>query len=255
MKILLTNDDGINAKGLYSLRERIKEIADVVVVAPESEQSAVGHAITLSDPLRVREVERNGEFFGYAVNGTPADCVKIAVRAILKTPPDLVISGINLGANIATNVIYSGTISAATEGTILGIPSIAVSLATFVNPDFTAAASFAKRLALSIYEKNLPDGTLLNVNIPNLPEEKIKGVVFTRQGISRFREEFDKRTDPRGHIYYWQGGEMLFCDEGNDADCGVIRNDMISITPIHFDLTDYKFLDELKNGNWKLFSG
>ena len=255
MKILLTNDDGINAKGLCSLREKIKEIADVVVVAPESEQSAVGHAITLSDPLRVREVERNGEFFGYAVNGTPADCVKIAVRAILKTPPDLVISGINLGANIATNVIYSGTVSAATEGTLLGIPSIAVSLDTFINPDFTAAASFAKRLALTVYEKNLPDGTLLNVNIPNLPEEKIKGVVFTRQGSSRFREEFDKRRDLRGHIYYWQGGEMLFCEGDNDADCGIIKNEMISVTPIHYDLTDYKFLDELKNGNWKLFSG
>ncbi|MBI3601080.1 MAG: 5'/3'-nucleotidase SurE [Nitrospinae bacterium] len=250
MKILLTNDDGINAKGLAALRDRIKEIADVIVVAPETEQSAVGHAITLSDPLRVREVERDGEFIGYAVNGTPADCVKIAVRAILKEPPDMVISGINLGANISTNVIYSGTVSAATEGTILGIPSIAVSLATFINPDFTPAASFAKKIALSVYEKGLPEGTLLNVNIPNLPEDKIMGVVFTRQGNSRFREEFDKRTDPRGHIYYWQGGEMLFYDEDRDADSGVIRNDMISVTPIHYDLTDYKFLEELKN--WEI---
>ncbi len=168
MKILLTNDDGINAKGLTTLRESIKEIADVIVVAPETEQSAVGHAITLSDPLRVREVDRNGEFIGYAVNGTPADCVKIAVRAILKDPPDMIVSGINLGANIATNVIYSGTVSAATEGTILGIPSIAISLATFVNPDFSFAANFAKRLALATHENGLPDGTLLNVNVPNV---------------------------------------------------------------------------------------
>lgn len=250
MKILLTNDDGINAKGLSALRDSIREIADVTVVAPETEQSAVGHAITISDPLRVREVEKDSEFFGYAVNGTPADCVKIAVRAILKDPPDMVISGINLGANIATNVIYSGTVSAATEGTILGIPSIAVSLATFVSPDFTPAASFARKIAFSVYEKGLPEGTLLNVNIPNLPEDKIKGVVFTRQGSSRFREEFDKRTDPRGHIYYWQGGEMLFYDEDSDADSGVIRKDMVSITPIHYDLTDYKFLEELKK--WEI---
>src|SRR3989338_2880463 len=208
MKILLTNDDGINVKGLTTLRESIKEIADVIVVAPETEQSAVGHAITLSDPIRVREVERNGEFIGYAVNGTPADCVKIAVRAILKNPPDMVISGINLGANIATNVIYSGTVSAATEG------------------------------------------TLLNVNVPNIASDKIKGVVFTRQGSSRFREEFDKRIDPRGHIYYWQGGEMLFFDEDSDADSGVIRNDMVSVTPIHYDLTNHKFLEKLKN--WKI---
>ncbi len=250
MKILLTNDDGINAKGLTSLRESVKEIADVVVVAPETEQSAVGHAITLSDPLRVREVERNGEFIGYAVSGTPADCVKIAVRAILKNPPDMIISGINLGANIATNVIYSGTVSAATEGTILGIPSIAISLTTFVSPDFSFAASFAKKLALTTYENGLPDGTLLNVNVPNIHQDRIKGVSFTRQGNSRFREEFDKRTDPRGHIYYWQGGEMLFFDGDGDADSGVIRNDMISITPIHFDLTDYKFLEELRK--WKI---
>ena len=250
MKILLTNDDGINARGLTTLRESIKEIADVIVVAPETEQSAVGHAITLSDPLRVREVERNGEFIGYAVNGTPADCVKIAVRAILKDPPDMIVSGINLGANIATNVIYSGTVSAATEGTILGIPSIAISLATFVNPDFSFAANFAKRLALTTHENGLPDGTLLNVNVPNVASDKIKGVVFTRQGSSRFREEFDKRIDPRGHIYYWQGGEMLFFDEDSDADSGAIKSDMVSVTPIHYDLTDHKFLEKLKN--WKI---
>lgn len=250
MKILLTNDDGINARGLLELWNGIKEIADVIVVAPENEQSAVGHAITLSDPLRVREVERNGGFFGYAVNGTPADCVKIAVRAILKDPPDMVVSGVNLGANIATNVIYSGTVSAATEGIILGIPSIAVSLATFINPDFTAAVSFAKRLAGIVHEKGLPEGTLLNVNVPNLPPDEIRGIAFTRQGSSRFREEFDKRTDPRGHIYYWQGGEMIFDDEDKDADSGVIRNNMVSVTPIHYDLTDYKFLEELRK--WKV---
>lgn len=250
MKILLTNDDGINARGLLELWNGIKEIADVIVVAPENEQSAVGHAITLSDPLRVREVERNGGFFGYAVNGTPADCVKIAVRAILKDPPDMVVSGVNLGANIATNIIYSGTVSAATEGIILGIPSIAVSLATFINPDFTAAVSFAKRLAGIVHEKGLPEGTLLNVNVPNLPHDEIRGIAFTRQGSSRFREEFDKRTDPRGHIYYWQGGEMIFDDEDKDADSGVIRNNMVSVTPIHYDLTDYKFLEELRK--WKV---
>lgn len=250
MKILLTNDDGINAQGLTVLRDKIKEIAEVMVVAPETEQSAAGHAITLSDPLRVRKIEKDGEFIGYGVNGTPADCVKIAVRAILDARPDMVISGINLGANIATNVIYSGTVSAATEGTILGIPSIAVSLATFVNPDFTAAASFTKKLALKVYEKGLPEGTLLNVNVPNMPEDGIKGVVFTRQGSSRFQEEFDKRTDPRGHIYYWQGGEMMFNEKNDDTDSDAIRRDMISITPIHYDLTDYKFLEKIRG--WEI---
>ncbi|MBI5183752.1 MAG: 5'/3'-nucleotidase SurE [Nitrospinae bacterium] len=251
MKILLTNDDGIRAKGLSLLYGAIKEIAEVVVVAPETEQSAVGHAITLSDPLRVTEIKDNQKTFGYAVNGTPADCVKIAVKAIMEMPPQLVISGINIGPNMGTDVIYSGTVSAATEGTILGIPSFAISLDTFKDPDFSYAASFAKRLALIVMEKGLPRGTSLNVNVPAVPEDKIRGVVITRQGKSRFVEGFDKRVDPRNRVYYWQTGKVIIEDVDEGADRVAVNNNMVSITPIHYDLTDHKSLEELKR--WRIF--
>ena len=174
-KILLTNDDGINAPGLYALYESIRTMGEVSVVAPEREMSAVGHAITLTDPLRVEKVDKRGEFFGYAVSGTPADCVKIAAWALLDEMPDLVISGINLGNNTGISIIYSGTVSAATEGTILEIPSIAISLVAFKNPDFRYAAKFAKKMAEIVLEKGLPIGTLLNINVPNVKEEEIGG--------------------------------------------------------------------------------
>ena len=188
--ILLTNDDGIYAQGILAAWQELRKIGDVEVVAPDAERSAVGHAITLLLPLRAKEVVRRNVRFGYAVNGMPADCVKIAVKAILPRAPDLVVSGINLGSNTGTNVIYSGTVSAATEARILGIPSIAVSLATFTHPDFAYAARFTRKLALAVIAKGLPDKTLLNVNVPNIPEDKIKGVANTRQGDSRVEERF-----------------------------------------------------------------
>ena len=194
-RILLSNDDGINAPGLAALYEAMKSAGDVVVVAPDSEKSAVGHAITISDPLRVWDFKKNDEFFGYAVNGTPADCVKIAYWALLKEKPDLVVSGINLGSNTGINAIYSGTVSAATEGTILGIPSFAVSLTTFKDADFSYAAKFARKLSEDILERGLPKGTLLNVNVPPTEEQGIEGVKITRQGRSNYHEHFDKRVD------------------------------------------------------------
>jgi len=248
--ILLTNDDGIQAPGLHALYDAMKETDEVVVVAPESEMSAVGHAITLSDPLRVTEVERNGGLFGYALNGTPADCVKLAVRSLLKKFPDMVISGINRGANTGTNIIYSGTVSAATEGTILGVPSIAVSRDNFVGPNFSVAASFTRKLARHVREKGLPPGTLLNVNVPNLPREEIEGVDIVPQGKSRVVESFDKRMDPRHHTYYWQAGEMVIIEEDRGKDCWAIRHKRISVTPIHFDLTDYQSLEVIRD--WKI---
>ena len=166
MRILLTNDDGIYAKGIEVLHEHLSKDHDVVVVAPETEQSAVGHAITLTDPLRVKSIDRNGTFFGYAVKGTPADCVKLAVNELMKPPPDLVVSGINLGANVGINEIYSGTVSAATEGTILGVPAIAVSINTFRDPDFRPAARFVRLLVRQVKEHGLPPYTSLNVNVP-----------------------------------------------------------------------------------------
>lgn len=250
MKILLSNDDGINAKGIEAMREALEKIADVFVVAPETEMSAVGHAITITDPLRVRKVMRDGSLFGIAVDGTPADCVKIAARAILPEKPDMVISGINQGQNVATNVIYSGTVSAATEGMILGIPSIAISLASFTSRDFSVAAEYGVKMALMVKEKGLPEGVLLNVNVPAVPADKIKGVKVCRMGVSKFREVFEKRVDPRQNDYYWQGGEMLLYEEDRDADIGFLEEGYVTVTPIHFNLTKYDFLDEL--GAWKV---
>ncbi len=250
MKILLSNDDGINAKGIEAMRGALEKIADVFVVAPETEMSAVGHAITITDPLRVRKVMRDGSLFGIAVDGTPADCVKIAARAILPEKPDMVISGINQGQNVATNVIYSGTVSAATEGMILGIPSIAISLASFTSRDFSVAAEYGVKMALMVKEKGLPEGVLLNVNVPAVPADKIKGVKVCRMGVSKFREVFEKRVDPRQNDYYWQGGEMMLYEEDRDADIGLLEEGYVTVTPIHFNLTKYDFLDELDA--WKV---
>ena len=247
--ILLTNDDGIYAQGILAAWQELRKIGEVEVVAPDAERSAVGHAITLLLPLRAKEVVRNVRF-GYGVNGMPADCVKIAVKAILPRPPDLVVSGINLGANTGTNVIYSGTVSAATEARILGIPSIAVSLATFTHPDFSYAARFTRKLAIAVLAKGLPDKTLLNVNVPNIPEDKIKGVAITQQGESRVEERFEKRTDPRNQTYYWLDGQFRLQEPKNEADAAKVSDGYVSITPVQYDLTAYPAIDLLKG--WKL---
>jgi len=244
--ILLTNDDGIAAPGLFALFREMKKLGEVTIVAPDSEQSAVGHAITLSDPLRVWEFYRDDELYGYAVNGTPADCVKLALKAILKERPRLIVSGINQGVNTGINVIYSGTVSAATEGTINEIPSIAISLASFTKKNFDFAASFARRLAFHVIEKGLPKGTFLNVNIPPLSPEKIKGIAVTRQGLARFEEFFVKRVDPKNRVYYWMDGEKVQLEEADDVDDRVVKEDKISITPIQYDMTNYGFMDELR---------
>lgn len=247
MDILLTNDDGIYAEGIRALYESLKSLGHVTVVAPDTERSAVGHAITLSDPLRVKEVARGGKFFGYATTGTPADCVKLAIRAILKKRPDIVISGINLGQNTGYSILYSGTVSGATEGAILGIPSFAVSLATFENPDFSFAAEFSKKLAnIIIRNRGFPHGTLLNVNVPAVDKKKIKGVRVVRQSKVGVEERFDKREDPRKHIYYWLTGEIIKSDGYKDADIEAVRKNYISITPIRCDMTDYDFLEKLR---------
>ena len=247
---LLTNDDGIDAPGLYALSQELQKIGKVIIVAPSIERSAVGHAITLFDPLRVWDYYRDGAFYGYAVNGTPADCVKIACGAIIDRKPDVVVSGINLGPNTGINIIYSVTVSAATEGAILGIPSFSISLATYKNPDFKYAAKFALKLAGLLLENGLPRGIYLNVNVPSCPEEEIKGVAITRQGQAIFEEKFDQRIDPRGRIYYWLTGQKVNKENDIDVDDGAIQNKMVSVTPVHYDLTRYDFLEKLKE--WKL---
>ena len=247
MKILLTNDDGIHAPGLLALYQALEPGYDITVVAPESETSAVGHAITLSSPLRVQKVYKDGSFYGYAVTGTPADCVKIAVKELLKAPPDIILSGINLGANVGVNILYSGTVSAATEGAFLGVRSAAISLDTRQKPDFRFAAQFSKEIIRFMTEHGLKGGTALNVNIPAVPREEIAGVCFTSQGTGRNEEHFERRSDPRGKVYYWLSGETPLGDGNPGVDSIALKENKITITPIHYNLTCEKELSRLKS--------
>ena len=247
--ILLTNDDGIDSEGLYILYKALKEDKrfNIKIVAPDKERSGIGHAITVFRPISVKKEYREGEFFGYAVDGTPADCVKIAIKDILDNTPDLLISGINRGANLGENIIYSGTISAATEGTVLGVASVAVSVDNMIDPDYSYAADFIKRFAGQIIENSeIPAGTLLNVNIPDVCEKEIKGVKITRQSNAKVVDKFIKRVDPRGRDYYWMDGDYNGGPQDEDSDYGAVKNNYISITPIHYDRTNYKVLDYFK---------
>lgn len=247
--ILLTNDDGINARGIYVLSREMMKLGRVIIVAPDSERSAAGHAITLTEPLRAEKVYKDGSFFGYAVNGTPADSVKVAVKALLDEPPALVVSGVNLGPNTGTNVIYSGTVSAATEAAILGIKAVAVSLGTFGEADFNPAARFALSLSREVLKRPLPGGILLNVNVPAVPAREIRGVKVVHQGSARFREVMEERKDLRGRSYYWLGGEMASSEEDRDSDNIALNENFISVTPLHYDMTAYAFLPELRKWN------
>lgn len=233
-----------------ALHEAVRDIGEVSVIAPDTEQSAVGHAITLSDPIKIKPVRLNTHFAGYAVAGTPADCIKLAVTVLLARPPDLIISGINLGPNAGISVIYSGTVSAATEGAILGIPSMAISLATFKDPLWKTAAHVARRLTQEIIARGLPTDTLLNVNVPNRPLDQVKGLAVTRMGRSRFAEIFHKRTNPRGDAYYWMDGELKMTGDTAGTDIQALADGFVSLTPIWFDLTHTAVLPQLQG--WKL---
>jgi 5'/3'-nucleotidase len=244
-RILVTNDDGITSPGLHALHEAMRDLGEVSMVAPDVERSAVGHAITRDAPLRVTEFALEGGTVGHAVNGTPADCVQLAIRRLLDHRPDLVVSGINLGPNTAKNVIYSGTVSAATEARILGIPSMSISIGAFKDPLWETAAAYAQRLARLVLTHGLPPKVLLNVNVPSLPLGSVKGVAVTRQGDSGYVERFDLRSDPSSGPYYWATGsyEMSDADEGTDALA--LARGFVSLTPVTFDLTSYETLDEL----------
>jgi 5'-nucleotidase len=243
--ILLTNDDGIFAKGLESLVKILKKKYPLWVVAPESEQSAVGHALTLTQPLRVKKIYKNKTFFGYGVSGTPADCVKIALHELLNPRPRLLISGINQGPNVGINVIYSGTVSAATEGAMMGLTSIAVSLDSYQSRQFDTAAKITEKLVSRLIKTPLPRGISLNVNVPDLPLSKIKGIRLAKQGIFRFIERFERRVDPRENIYYWQAGIQPPPDETPDTDHALLAAGYVTLTPISFDLTHYASLTKL----------
>lgn len=249
MLILLTNDDGIYSEGLQVLTSELERLKGgrICVVAPDRERSGSGHAITVHRPLHVEAiVMKGGNVEAWAVTGTPADCTKLAVEAILAERPDLVISGINRGPNLGTDIFYSGTVSAAIEGAILGIPSIAVSLGAFQDLDFTFAAAFTKSLVEETMKRGLPSGTLLNVNVPPLDPAQIAGVRITRLGVRRYKNVFDKRVDPRGKVYYWMAGEVVDLDQEPDTDVGAFNNNEISVTPIRLDLTDYSLIEGLR---------
>jgi 5'-nucleotidase len=247
MRILLTNDDGIYARGLSALYEELSQDADCLIVAPEIEQSAVGHAITISRPLMVRRAIKNGNFLGYAVLGTPADCVKIGIKELAEKPVDLVVSGINRGANAGINVIYSGTVSAATEALIMGIPAFAISLDTHKEADFTYAAKFARKMVHLIANNPAIKCSAINVNVPCLPAEQIKGVCVVRQGKSNIIETFEKRVDPRENTYYWISGDLVPGGEAKDTDVVALASGFITITPIQYDLTRYDLMDTLQD--------
>ncbi|MGQ9496955.1 MAG: 5'/3'-nucleotidase SurE [Desulfotomaculales bacterium] len=253
MRLLLANDDGIFAEGLSILRRVMEEIAEAVyVVAPDRERSGAGHAITVHRPLRVREVEfQNEKSKGWVVDGTPADCVKLGLENLLDTRPDMVIAGINYGPNLGTDVLYSGTVSAAVEGIINDLPAIAVSLASHTpGADYSFAVAFVRELVPLVLEHGLPPGTLLNVNVP--PGEP-RGVKVTRLGNLRYVNVIDKRTDPRGRTYFWMAGEPLSPDsDDTDTDIGAVKQGYISITPVQIDLTNHCFIKELRKWPIKL---
>ncbi len=243
----MTNDDGILADGIRALASELCLMGEVSVVAPDRERSATGHAITVLRPLRVEKISIPGvDAEAWAVDGTPSDCVKLAVQALLERRPDVVVSGINRGPNLGTDVLYSGTVSAAIEGAICGLPSLAVSVAAFENCNYAFAAKFVARMISKVLEKGLPPDTLLNINVPPVDEQDIAGVAITRLGARKWRDVFDRRVDPRGRTYYWMAGDVVECDEDADIDAVAIRSNQISVTPIHLDLTRYDLLDQLK---------
>ncbi|WP_342597029.1 5'/3'-nucleotidase SurE [Cyanobacterium aponinum UTEX 3222] len=259
MRILISNDDGIFAKGIRTLANAIASCGhEVIVVAPDRERSATGHGLTLHQPIRADIIEGifHTKVTAWSCSGTPSDCVKLALSAILKdTPPDFVLSGINEGPNLGTDVLYSGTVSAAMEGTMEGITSIAFSLASFTIKEFQPAANYALKLIKQLIENPLPEATLLNVNIPPVSEPEIKGVKITRQGIRRYTENFKQRFDPRGKSYYWLAGEVveeieqpehIYLPPDLPTDVQANKDNYITITPLQYNLTDVVTVQRLE---------
>jgi len=244
--ILVINDDGIDAPGIKALIAVAKEFGKVVVVAPDKPQSGMGHAITLDSTLHINQIEIEGAT-AYSCSGTPVDCVKIAVNKILERKPDLIVSGINHGSNASINVIYSGTMSAALEGSLEKIPSIGFSLLNHsIDADFTSAGYFAKKIIGKVLNENYSPNLCLNVNIPNLSQNLIAGIKVCRQAKGNWEEEYDERTDPMGRTYFWLTGKFIIEDEGKDTDEWALTNNFISIVPIQPDITDYKLSKNIK---------
>jgi 5'-nucleotidase len=247
--ILITNDDGITAPGLRSLIKVMNKIGEVIVVAPDSPQSAMGHAITINNTLFCKKEKiDDGPQTEYSTSGTPADCVKLAVNEILERKPDICVSGVNHGSNASINVIYSGTMSAAIEAGIEGIPAVGFSLLDYNwNADFSQIDSYIKTIVENVLYSGLRKGVVLNVNFPKISREKIKGIKICRQAKSYWEEKFDKRVSPLGKNYYWLTGNFVNLDDGEDTDHWALENHYISIVPIQFDLTAHDYLNKLKS--------
>lgn len=243
--LLVTNDDGVRAEGLIVLAARLKGLGRVVVVAPDQQRSAASHSITLHRPLRINKLSPDV----YEVDGTPTDCVMLGINEILKARPDIIVSGVNHGANIGDDVHYSGTVSAAFEGGILGIPSIAVSLATNGLGNFAAAAGFAAKVARKVLAEGLPKGIILNINVPDLRSRDIKRYIVTKQGKRNYGSTIIQKLDPRGKKYYWIGGDEASFEDISDSDCNAIRDGRVSITPLRVNMTDGDSLAHL--ARWK----
>lgn len=245
MLILVCNDDGARSEGVAALIHHLAPLGEIVAIVPDRERSAAAHSLTLHRPLRVEEREPGF----YVVDGTPTDCITLGVNALLPSRPDLVVAGINKGANLGSDITYSGTVSAAIEGTLLNIPSFAISLVNGENYHFDSAGAFALRLAKHILDEGLPKDTLLNVNVPNLPWDKIQGVKVTRQGKRRFKDVIVEKVDPRGRKYFWIGGDDLGYMKMPGTDHQAIAENFISVTPLQLDLTSYPSLEELETWN------
>jgi 5'-nucleotidase len=250
--ILITNDDGITAPGIAALVEVMKSLGDVIIVAPDKPQSGMGHAITINSTLRINKVKIHGVKEEYSCTGTPVDCVKIAVNKILHRKPDLCVSGINHGSNMSINVIYSGTMSAAVEGAIEGIPSIGFSLCDHsIDANFTASKKIVKSIVQNVLKQKMPKDVCLNVNIPNLKYDQIKGIKVCRQARANWIEELDERKDPSGKPYFWLTGRFENYDEGKtDTDVWALDNNYVSMVPTQFDMTAHHTLKQLEK--WKL---
>jgi len=252
VRILLSNDDGVYAPGLRALRRRLRELGDVTVVAPAAEQSGVGHSITLQTPLVVHEVFEHDQRIGWLVEGSPADCVKLACLELLDRPPDLVVSGINEGANAGINVLYSGTVAAAVEGAFFGIPAIAVSLEYSEHPDYDAAAELAVKVIRQILDHRPTSGSLYNVNLPDLGRGEPTGVRVVPQGVVRYEEGFERRVDPRGRVYFWSKINFVPKAHEGETDLIALSRRYVTITPLRFDLTDQTMLREMADWQWPL---
>jgi 5'-nucleotidase len=255
MRILLTNDDGVYAPGLRAMRKELQKLGYVTVVAPAGEQSAVGHSITLLTPLITQEVvDEDQAPMGYAVEGRPADCVKLALLELLREPPDLIVSGLNAGSNAGINVLYSGTVAAAVEGSFFKCTSIAVSLVTNKPkpPNFPKAAEYARQVIEQIVRHPLSRGSLFNVNIPNLDKTPVQGIRVVPQNIAPYQEKYDRRTDPRGRLYFWSGPDFGCPDPHPDTDETALREGYITVTPLHFNLTDAATLAKMTDWEWTL---